>query len=193
MFIEHIFFSTALAVIVGMVTSQFFRRDHSWIIIVSSLAPDVDAYLDVVRYIGEWAGGGLFAGKVYIYAVFPLSYHGDLHNLVGVVGYAALLAIILPQFGVPRVSAFILGAIGFGAHLFEDALVYPPGYQLLWPLTDQGVGFNVLPGLWDWYHLANEETLRIGILVAITAILIRMSVEGTSWIAGSREPQRAAG
>jgi len=41
-FIEHIFYSAALAVLIGMIFSRYTGRDPSWIIIAVAFVPDVD-------------------------------------------------------------------------------------------------------------------------------------------------------
>jgi hypothetical protein len=44
--IEHLIYSTALAIFIGMIHYRFFNRDYSWIIIVSSYVPDLDIISD---------------------------------------------------------------------------------------------------------------------------------------------------
>ena len=40
-------------------------------------------------------------------------------------------------------AIFIFAAIGFGAHLFEDALVSREGYAFFWPLVPQRSGIGL--------------------------------------------------
>ena len=176
MFVEHIFFTAAIAIIVGMMAERFLHRDHTWIIIASALAPDLDATVDVINFFKEL----LVAGDLSGFALTGL--HGLFHNLLALFGYACILAFLIPWKRIPRVDVFIFAAIGFGAHLFEDALVYPPSYHLLWPLSSQGVGFALLPSQWNWYPIGNSETLMIGIGLACAAALLRTALTGTSWL-----------
>jgi hypothetical protein len=45
-YIEHIIYSAALAVIVGMIFSRYTGRDPSWIIIALAFVPDIDFALE---------------------------------------------------------------------------------------------------------------------------------------------------
>jgi hypothetical protein len=171
MFIEHFFFSTAIAIIVGMVFFHYTGRDDSWIIIASALAPDLDAAVDIVYAATQWMQG---ADITQYEAIF---YHGTFHNTASVFVYAAILSLILSRFGIPRLHAFALGAIGFASHLFCDALVYKPGYPLLWPFYDQGVGLAILPRQWDLFFLANGVALTVGFATLVAAMAVRMAYE----------------
>lgn len=46
MLFEHWIYSTAIAILVGMVYYKFTGREYSWIIIASAYAPDVDTIAD---------------------------------------------------------------------------------------------------------------------------------------------------
>ena len=46
MLFEHWVYSTAIAIIIGMVYYRSTGRDYSWIIIASAYAPDVDMIAD---------------------------------------------------------------------------------------------------------------------------------------------------
>ena len=42
MLFEHLIYSTAIAIVAGMVYYRSVGRDYSWIIIASAYAPDID-------------------------------------------------------------------------------------------------------------------------------------------------------
>jgi len=163
MIIEHIFYSAALAVLIGMVFYNHTGRDPSWIIIPCSLAPDLD-YITL--------------------------HHGAFHTIGFMVIFGGAAAFLLRRHGIKFFDALFFSVIGFGAHLSEDALVYDPGWKVLWPLSSQEVGFGLLPRILtgeryveDFFYIANFEVLIIGLLLLLVATLIRTYVErSSSWI-----------
>jgi len=64
----------------------------------------------------------------------------------------------------------------------EDALVYADSYAVFWPLSDEIVGLGWLPRSRTLLHLANPETLLIGLVLLAAAIAMRCSVDGTGWL-----------
>ncbi len=71
MILEHWIYSTAIAIIMGMIYYKYTGRDHLWIIIGSSYAPDMDVIADsVFKKMGI---------TVLIYGNHIK--HGDFHNI----------------------------------------------------------------------------------------------------------------
>jgi hypothetical protein len=176
---EHIIYSTAIAIIVGMLYYRYTGRDHSWIIILCAWIPDFDI-------IAKSALNKL--GFIVLFDGQPI-HHGTFHTVAMMVIFAILVAFLLHPFGIRFIDSLFFATIGFGAHLFEDALVYKVGYMYLWPFITENLGIGILPNIIseenyirDFFRVANTEVLIIGILVLIAAMLIRTSVEGTSWI-----------
>jgi hypothetical protein len=176
---EHIIYSTAIAIIVGMLYYRYTGRDHSWIIILCAWIPDFDI-------IAKSALNKL--GFIVLFDGQPI-HHGTFHTVAMMVIFAILVAFLLHPFGIRFIDSLFFATIGFGAHLFEDALVYKVGYMYLWPFITENLGIGILPNIIseenyfrDFFLIANTEVLIIGILVLIAAMLIRTSVEGTSWI-----------
>jgi hypothetical protein len=177
---EHIIYSAALAILVGMVFYKYTGRDASWIIILSAWAPDLDYFIS--GFIRLFGIRGLF-GKISIY-------HGTFHNIAVMVLFGMVVAFVLLPFGMRFLDSFFFAAIGFGAHLLEDALVYDPGYRFLWPLSSKVYGLALLPNMLseenyvrDFFGIANTEILIIGLVCLLIAILIRTWYEGSaSWI-----------
>jgi hypothetical protein len=179
MIIEHLFYSTAIALIVGMLYYKVTGRDHSWIIILCAWIPDFDIITKSV--LNKFGFVVLFEGQ-------PI-HHGTFHTIAMMVIFAIFIAFLLHPFGIRFIDSLFFAAVGFGAHLFEDALVYKVGYMYLWPFITENLGIGILPNIIseenyfrDFFWVANTEVLIIGILVLIAAMLIRTSVEGTSWI-----------
>jgi hypothetical protein len=179
MIIEHLFYSTAIALIVGMLYYKVTGRDHSWIIILCAWIPDFDIIAKSV--LNKFGFVVLFEGQ-------PI-HHGTFHTIAMMVIFAIFIAFLLHPFGIRFIDSLFFAAVGFGAHLFEDALVYKVGYMYLWPFITENLGIGILPNIIseenyirDFFGVANTEVLIIGILGLIAAMLIRTSVEGTSWI-----------
>jgi hypothetical protein len=179
MLAEHLVYSTALAIIVGMLCLRYTGRDVSWIIIVLAWAPDTDLFLSIILRIFRIRYR--FDGYTII--------HGTFHNIAAMVVFAMIIVIILHPFGIRYLEAFIMAVIGFGAHLIEDALVYPHGYMFLWPLSQERVGLGWLLASaneetykTDFFHIANTEVLFIGFVLLLIAVLIRTRFEGSGWI-----------
>jgi len=176
---EHIIYSTAIAIIVGMLYYKYTGRDHSWIIILCAWIPDFD--IIAKSALNKMGFIVLFDGQ-------PI-HHGTFHTVAMMVIFAILVAFLLHPFGIRFIDSLFFATIGFGAHLFEDALVYKVGYMYLWPFITENLGIGILPNIIseenyirDFFRVANTEVLIIGILVLIAAMLIRTSVEGTSWV-----------
>ena len=172
MLFEHWIYSTAIAIIVGMVYYKFTGRDYSWIIIASAYAPDVDMAADIaLKKIGI---------TVMIYGN-PIS-HGDFHNIAVLLVYAVSVALLLHPIGIKLVDSFFFACIGFAAHIFEDALVFNPAYSFLWPLSIQKFGIGIFNYSRDWYGIANKEVLVIGLILVMSSAILRTAYEGKGWM-----------
>jgi hypothetical protein len=179
MIIEHLFYSMAIAIIVGMLYYRLTGRDHSWIIIICAWIPDFDLIAKSV--LNKFGFVVLFEGQ-------PI-HHGTFHTVAMMVIFAIFIAFLLHPFGIRFIDSLFFATIGFGAHLFEDALVYKVGYMFLWPFSSEILGLGLLPDMMneeyyikDFFRVANTEVLIIGIAFLIVAIIIRTYVEGATWI-----------
>jgi len=169
----------ALAIIVGMLYYKYTGRDYSWIIIICAWIPDFDLVAKSV--LNKFGFVVLFEGQ-------PIQ-HGTFHTVAAMVIFAIFVAFLLHPFGIRFFDSFFFATIGFGAHLFEDALVYKVGYMFLWPFSSEILGIGLIPNILneenyvkDFFRVANTEVLIIGILVLIVAMIIRTYIEGTTWI-----------
>jgi hypothetical protein len=179
MLAEHIIYSSAIAILVGMVFYKYTGRDSSWIIILCAWVPDID----------------LIANRVLTRSGFTLLFeghkisHGVFHNIALMVIFGILLAFLLHPFGIRFFDVFFFAVIGFGTHLFEDALVYKVGYPYLWPFSSEDPGIGLLPNILSeedyfrtFFGIANTEVLIVGLVFLLVAIIIRTYVEGSGWI-----------
>ena len=179
MLAEHIIYSTGIAILVGMIFYRYTGRDSSWIIILCAWIPDID----------------LIANRVLTSMGFTLLFeghritHGVFHNIAALLLFGILVAFLLHPFGIRFFDALFFAIIGFGAHLFEDALVYKVGYPFLWPFSSEKLGLGLLPNMLSeenyyrsFFGIANTEVMIIGMAFLLAALLIRTYVEGRTWI-----------
>ena len=179
MLAEHFVYTAAIAVIAGMLSLRFTGRDSSWIVILVSYAPDLDKVMNtILNLIGFQV---LFEGIAI--------HHGTFHTIAAMAVFAIAMAFLLHPFGIRFFDAFLFTVLGFFAHLFEDALVYPANYMYLWPFSRQKLGLAWLPAtpfeenyMADFLRIANTEVLIIGLLLLLLAVLVRTRVEGPGWI-----------
>jgi len=179
MLAEHLVYTTAIAVIAGMLAFHYTGRDASWIVILCTYLPDLDKIGDpLLNRIGFTV---LFEGHTI--------HHGTFHTVAAMIIFGVIIAFLLHPFGVRFFDAMIFAIIGSGAHLFEDALVYPSNYMYFWPFSRERLGLAWLPVggseesySANFFHLANTEVLLIGLVFLLIAILVRTRVEGSGWI-----------
>ena len=179
MLAEHILYSGALAILVGMLFYRFTGRDYSWIIIVCAWAPDADLIANgILRRFGFTL---LFEGHAIT--------HGVFHNIAIMVIFGIAVAFLLHPAGIRFFDALFFSLVGFGAHLFEDALVYKVGYPYLWPFSSHVLGIGLLPNILteenyvkNFFGIANTGVLVVGVVFLLVAIIIRTYIEGPSWV-----------
>lgn len=176
---EHLVYSAAIAIIVGMLWYRSTGRDHSWIVIACAFVPDLDKIADGILS---------SAGFTLLFENHTI-HHGTFHNIAMLLIFAIIVAFLLHPFGIPFIDSLIFSGIGFGAHLVEDALVYPDSYMYLWPFTSEKLGLAWLPWVLseesyngNFFHIANTEVLLVGLVLLVVAILIRTRVEGPGWV-----------
>jgi membrane-bound metal-dependent hydrolase YbcI (DUF457 family) len=167
-YFEHIIYSAALAVIVGMIFSRSTGRDPSWIIIAIAFIPDIDFALERIQ------------GRIWLDFPFEI-HHGDLHNVLFLIVFSLLFAGVLRYFGIRFIDGLICSAIGIAAHFFEDFLVFDPAYAFLWPYTSKIFSLGILKGPLNLIGIANDTVLIIGMFLLGAALLVRTFIEGTGW------------
>jgi hypothetical protein len=172
MYLEHIVYSSAIALLVGLAAIRLHRRDYSWIIIVFAYAPDSDVLLSA----GNWVLSHFFhAGIRFPFQVL----HSVLHTLPALIVFALFLGAIFTLFGIPFLTGFVYGSLAYGAHFFEDALVYSnPGYHFLWPIIPQEVGMAAF-GTYqlNFFGVADLQVLLVGIIFLLFALAVRIYYE----------------
>jgi len=180
MIIEHFIYSSALAILAGMVFYRYTGRDHSWIIIFCAWIPDLDGITNpILNHLG-----------IKLILNGQLIHHGTFHNIAFMVIFSITAAFLLHPLGIKFFDSLFFSIIGFGAHLFEDALVYKAGYPFLWPFSSKILGIGLLPNIMneeyyirDIFHLVNTEVFLLGLGLLLIAIIIRTWYERSSfWV-----------
>ena len=174
MFVEHVLFNLALAIIITLLIDQI---DAGWcttVIVVSGCMPDIDGIFSLIQCPPTFTNG-----------IIPcMAFHTRYFHSVGililyVVGVAGFLA-CYHRFDF-RIMALFAG-IGFGAHLLEDALVYESSSAIFSPLSSQEVGIGFFSSYSrDFFSIADGEVFGIGIL--LLAISASFHLKKTGWFA----------
>jgi len=107
---EHLIYSTAIAIIAGMLWYKRTGRDPSWIIIASAYAPDFDLV----------AGELLKKLDLNILTNGSPIVHGDFHNIAFLLLFATAAARGLRLAGMRFWDSFLFAGIGVGAHKMKN-------------------------------------------------------------------------
>jgi len=173
MYIEHIVFSLACAIVVVMLLKP---RDAGWctlIVVVSGCIPDIDGIFDIIRNPPEFTTG----------LIPHMAEHSRyFHTLGALFMYALFAGIVLARWqGLKFSECAFFGGAGFAMHLLEDAIVYNPSSAVFWPLSPQEVGIGLLPNARDFFSVANTEVLAIGMVLLMLAIGMSLILSRTEW------------
>jgi hypothetical protein len=130
--LEHLIYSTAIAIIAGMLWFKRTGRDPSWIIIASAYAPDIDIV------------AGELLQKLDLNILITPIRHGDFHNIAFLLLFATAAALMLRLAGMRFVDSFLFGGIGEGAQVFREELIANQAYRSCWPITKQKRGIGTI-------------------------------------------------
>jgi len=171
MWIEHLIYTAAIAIIIGMVLQHYKKPDISWVLIPMSAIPDID--YPISKFM-------TFIGFKYPYIIN----HGDFHNLIGLFVISSLSVIYLNR---KILGGWLLIGImcvsGFAIHLFEDVLVYDHIYSVLYPITIKVYGWNLIPETGNLI-IGGTNVFIVGFICVAIALLTRVALKGDDWIDG---------
>ena len=173
MYIEHIVYSLAFAIVAIMLLKP---REGGWctlIVVVSGCIPDIDGIFDIIRHPPEFTSG-----------LIPhmVEHSRYFHTMGALLVYAIFTGIVLARWqGLKFSECAFFGGAGFAAHLLEDALVYNPSSAVFWPLSPQEVGIGLLPNSRNFFSVANTEVLAIGLGLLVLAVGISLLLNRTGW------------
>jgi hypothetical protein len=129
---KHLIYSTAIAIIAGMLWYKYTGRDPSWIIIASAFAPDFDI-----------VAGELLKKLDPNILTTPIR-HGDFHNIAFLLLFATAAALVLRLAGMRFVDSFLFAGIGEEAQGFRKELIANRVYRSCWPITKQRRGIGAI-------------------------------------------------
>ena len=117
MLLEHLIYSTAIAIIAGMLWYKRTGRDPSWIIIASAYAPDFDIV------------AGELIKKLDLNSLIntPIR-HGDFHNIDFLLLFATAAALVLRLAGMRFGDLFLFAGSGVGDRDFLSSFKHYENY-----------------------------------------------------------------
>jgi len=168
---EHLVYSAAVAIIVGMILQHYKKPDVSWILIPMAAAPDID--FPISRFM-------TFIGLKYPYIIN----HGDFHNIIGLIVISSIVTLYLNKKIIGGwILIWVMCLFGFALHLFEDVLVYDHIYSVLYPFTIKVYGWNLIPETGNLI-IGGTTVFVVGFIYIAVALLIRVAFTGDEWIDG---------
>lgn len=174
MYLEHLIYTGALAILVGMLYINGTDKVPAWVILLGVILPDTDYIFSVI----EESVFGHFPGWIQ---------HGTFHNftslcIISILGAWVLVKYFKFNFNVTLICIYL----GFLSHLIEDALVYTTAYAFLEPFSHQTWKTGILLATNDinFYHicLGSVNIYVVGILLLLAVITFRIWVQGFSWL-----------
>jgi membrane-bound metal-dependent hydrolase YbcI (DUF457 family) len=174
MFIEHVVYSLVIAIVLTLFLDKKIAGWCTLIVVVSACIPDLDGIIDLIQHPLVFSGS--FLPHMTIHSRY-------FHTMGALIVYAILAGVLLARYRRLKFPVIALFAgIGFGAHLFEDALVYNPAEPLFWPISSEMTGLGVFPSYSrDFLGVANGEVLLIGIVLLAVAIGLSVALKRTEW------------
>lgn len=166
MLLEHMIYSAALALVVGMIFMYYTGRNPSWLVIVMTIAPDTDFIVNRIMMACN--------------CQYPLILnHGDFHNLISMLFFSLVAALILSRYTKMNFGDILCcSMIGFAAHLVEDFVVYTAWYSYFYPWSSRVYGVAIIPETGDLFGLADAHVLVVGVLLLTLAVGVRMYFDG---------------
>jgi len=174
MYIEHVCFNLALAILVTLLADQKNAGWYTAVILVSGCVPDIDGIFSLIQSPPVFTGG-----------IIPgMAFHLRYFHSIGILCiYAVVVAGLLAYYHRLDFRTIALFAgLGFGAHLLEDAIVYNPASAIFWPLSSQEIGIGLFP-LYsrDFLSIANAEVFSIGIILLVLMVSSSILLKRTGW------------
>ncbi|MCJ7742272.1 MAG: metal-dependent hydrolase, partial [Methanoregula sp.] len=127
MYIEHICFNLALAIIVTLFIDQKHAGWCTAVIVVSGCMPDIDGIFSLIQSPPTFTNG-IIPSMAFHFRYF--------HSICSLLLYAVVVAGLLAYYHRHdfRIMTLFAG-IGFSAHLLEDVFVYKSSSAVFWPVS----------------------------------------------------------
>jgi hypothetical protein len=158
-----------------MVYETYTNRNPVWIIWFAVLIPDID-------FVAQTAWEGIFPYK------FTPIIHGEFHNIFTLVIFSVFTGWYIWKYTRTRFfDATLCVALGFTAHLVEDALTNGTPYYFYAPFSDRMwyQGYIIHPSndiIFANNVIASTNLIYIGVALIILAMAIRCILTGNKWL-----------
>jgi hypothetical protein len=173
MFLEHLIYSAAIALIVGMIFMYYTGRDPSWLVMLMTIVPDIDFIISRIMLVCNCSPPFIL-------------YHGDFHNIISLLFISLVVALILSRYGMNFGDVLCCSIIGYSAHLAEDFFVYSSWYSYFYPWSLRVYGIAIIPETGNLWGIAGSQVLAVGIILLGLAICIRIYFDDTGkWTVGN--------
>lgn len=164
MMAEHILYTLAIVIIIGIYFNRLTNRQyHWWILVLVSFIPDIDHLHHFPFYLN------LTHVDSHINNIAPWIEIGDMHNIFWLLITTLIIAGILTKVKIPFYEGAMYCMAGYGIHLIEDFVSYPPVYTMLYPVWKYPVGINLIPET-NNLGIAGTEVLNVGIILLVLSI-----------------------
>ncbi len=130
MLFEHLIYSTAIAIIAGMLWYKHTGRDLFLVVISSVYALDFDIFT------------GELLKKLALNSLTTPIRHGDFHNIALLLLFATAATLVLRLAGMMFRDSFLFVGIGVEAQVFKEALIANRAYRSCWPITSKHKGLG---------------------------------------------------
>lgn len=166
MFLEHLVYTLALALVLLSFSESGFQKIGALIIVVGGCAPDLDGLLDISQ------------NKLILSNLTMVEHTRAIHNIAGLAIYMLVAGFVLARcFKIRFSTAACLSGVGFAAHILEDMLVYNPSSEVLWPLSSTEFGWGIISESRN-LRFADSTVLLVGIALLISALLMNAAIAG---------------
>lgn len=176
MLLEHIIWSAAFAILVGiLVERKWGYALPVWIIGVCAGLPDIDYFIQMFMY-------PIIHNIPLLYPIFIV--HGDFHNIVMVIILSLFSAWLLNKYMKTDYNdAFICVFIGCIFHIFCDYIVYK---TIFCPISPRFVceinGLGIFTESGSWHGIGEVSIFVVGSIFLLIAICTKFYYLESKWI-----------
>ena len=177
MIIEHVIYTLIPAIIIGMFYIHTTHDNPVWLILFATLIPDIDFILQTLHF-------GIMRN---VDGAVTIITHGDFHTIFICYIISVLLGLVISSYTKIRfLDAALCIAIGFMAHLAEDAFVYNPAYAFFAPFSTATWNMAIIPATNDiiiWHVvIGSTSVLLFGLILVVFACAYRWFFQGNDWL-----------
>jgi membrane-bound metal-dependent hydrolase YbcI (DUF457 family) len=166
MFFEHILYSVAIAIIVGVLYESIFKSTLPiWIIAACAWLPDIDYVLQTITF------------QLYHITQFIII-HGTFHNIFWLLIFSFGIAYILKKYKNMNFNkVFLCMVIGCTTHMFCDYFVYDMVFNPLYPIYCVVWGCPLISEFGSFYGIGEFSLIVWGLIFVVVALTIKVAFD----------------